>query len=433
MGKNSISSIFMKLSKTSLWFILIVIVLGMIAGTLSGKESGLWGLSFYSIYEFIGQLFIQALMLVSIPLIISSVMTGIAKIAQDNSFKRIISKVFATFFVLNLCALFVGVLITFVFQKNLQTSANLLLAAKGGQMAQTALTPAAMNFSFSQFLLQIIPSNLIEAFYNMRIIGLVFFSLLFGYVMTKIEPKASEVLQNFWKGVFQTMIGITELILKFLPLGVFCLVAKQFAATGLETLGFLGIFFFISSLGLFTYMFLVLPCLLFFVAKVHPLLHFKAMLPAIVTAFSTTSTSATLPVTIDCLENRAKVSAKLSHVIPPLGASLNMAATVLFSFIAVAFIATAYGLPASLYTYSIIGFLSLFLSMGVAGIPSGCLVIVMIILKTINLPPESIALIIALDRFLDMFRTTTNVFTGSCSTVIVAKLENEKGILAGKE
>ncbi len=422
----------MKIKKTSLWFILVVIVLGMAAGSLSGTTRGLWGLSFYSVYEFIGQLFIQALMLVSIPLIISSVMTGIAKIAQDNSFKRIITKVFATFFALNLLALLVGILMTLLFQKSLTESANLLLQAKGGSLTAPPLSSSAMDFNFSQFLLQIIPSNLVEAFYHMRIIGLVFFSLLFGYVMTKIEKKASEVLQNFWKGVFQTMIGITEIILTFLPLGVFCLVAKQFAATGLETLGFLGRFFFIASLGLFSYMFIVLPLCLLFVAKVHPLRHFKAMLPAIVTAFSTTSTSATLPVTIDCLENRAKVSAKLSHVIPPLGASLNMAATVLFSFIAVAFIAKTYGIPASLYTYSIIAFLSLFLSMGVAGIPSGCLVIVMIILKTINLPPESIALIIALDRFLDMFRTTTNVFTGSCSTILVARLEKEEGILEEK-
>jgi proton glutamate symport protein len=423
----------MQKKKSSLWFLFVVILLGMIAGNFSKVDRGLFGISFYSIYEFFGQLFIQALMLVSIPLIVSSVMTGIAKIAQDHSFKRIIVKVFLTFFTLNFFALLVAIFTTLFFENTLQTSAKLIMEAKRGLLAQAAPIPSVgLNFSFTQFLLQIIPSNLIEAFYNMRIIGLVFFSLLFGYAMTQIEGKSSQILQSFWQGVFQTMIRITEILLKFLPLGVFCLVAKQFAATGLETLQFLGIFFLISTLALFFYMFIVLPLLLFFVAKVNPLLHFKAMLPAIVTAFSTTSTSATLPVTIDCLENRAKVSAKLSHVIPPLGASLNMPATVLFSFIAVVFISSAYGISSSLHTYFIVGFLSLFLSMGVAGIPSGCLVIVMVLLKTLNLPPESIALIIALDRFLDMFRTTTNVFTGSCSTILVARLEKEEGILPNK-
>ncbi len=420
----------MKIKKPSIWFILIVILLGILAGIFSGTEHGIYGITFFSIYDLLGKLFIQALMLVSIPLIISSVMTGIAKIAKEHSFKRIISKIFVTFLSLNFLSLLIGILMTILFQKDLQASAKLIVETKQQMISHpTVLAHAAVNFNFSDFVLQLIPSNLVEAFYNVHVIGLVFFSLLFGYAMTKIENRPSEVLQNFWKGVFQTMIGITDIVLKFLPIGVFCLVAKQFASTGLETLGILGWFFFITVVGLLSYMLVVLPLILLVVAKVHPIRHFKAMLPALVTAFSTTSTSATLPVTIDCLENRAKVSPTLSHVIPPLGSSLNMAATSLFSFIAVVFISATYGIPASFQTYLIIAFLSLFLSMGVAGIPSGCLVIVMVILKSIDLPPESIALIIALDRFLDMLRTTTNVFTGSCSTVIVAKLEGEEGIL----
>lgn len=415
---------------SSLWVILIVIVVAMVAGKFSGTTAGVFGITFYSLYDLIGQLFIQALMLVSLPLIISSVLTGIAQIAKDHSFKRIIAKVFATFLSLNFIALLVAILITFLFRKELQTSAAAIYASKG-ELLSKAPALNAVHFNFSQFILQIIPSNLIEAFYNMKVLGLIFFSLLFGYAMTKIEGKAAEVLQNFWKGIFQTMLGITELILKFLPLGVFCLVAKQFAATGFETLEFLGLFFGVASLGLAFYVFIALPLVLFFIARVSPKRHFQAMFPALVTAFSTTSTSATLPVTIDCLETRAKVSAKLSQLIPPLAASLNMAATVLFSFLSIVFITGAFGIPMTFHMLLIISFLSFFLAMGVAGVPSGCLVIVMIILKSLDLPPESIGLIIALDRFLDMMRTTTNVFTGSCSTVIVARLEKEKGILPG--
>jgi proton glutamate symport protein len=414
---------------SSLWIILIAIVLAMVAGKFSGTHTAIFGITLYSLYDLIGQLFIQALMLVSLPLIISSVLTGIAQIAKDHSFKRIIAKVFATFLSINFLALLVAVLITILFKKELQASASAIYASKSDLMSQAPSVANGMNFNFFQFFLQIIPPNLVEAFYNVKVLGLIFFSLLFGYAMTKIEGKPFEVLQNFWKGIFQTMIGMTELILKFLPLGVFCLVAKQFASTGFETLEFLGLFFGVATLALASFVFIVLPLILFFVAGVSPRRHFKAMFPALITAFSTSSTSATLPVTIDCLEKRAKVSPKLSQLIPPLGASLNMSATVLFSFLAVVFIAGAFGIALNFHTLLIIGFLSFFLSMGVAGIPSGCLVIVMIILKSLNLPPESIALIIALDRFLDMMRTTTNVFTGSCSTIIVARLEKEKGIL----
>jgi Na+/H+-dicarboxylate symporter len=176
-------------------------------------------------------------------------------------------------------------------------------------------------------------------------------------------------------------------------------------------------------------MFVALPLLLKYIAKVSPSRHFKAMMPAIVTAFSTSSSSASLPITIDCVEKRAGVSNRVCSLVVPLGTSINMAGSALYECVAAMFIAQAYGIEMSIYSQFFVVVLTLVTSMGVAGIPSGSLVAIMIILKVIGLPLEGIGLFVAVDRLLDMCRTTVNVFSDSCCAVLVAKSEGEKNVL----
>ncbi|HSW73361.1 MAG TPA: dicarboxylate/amino acid:cation symporter, partial [Chlamydiales bacterium] len=256
--------------------------------------------------------------------------------------------------------------------------------------------------------------------------GLIFFSMLFGYALSKIESHPASVLVGFWQGIFQTMIKIAELILKFLPIGVFCLVARELAQTGYSSLFSLVKFFVAALAGLAVFMFIGLPLLLKFVAGVKPMRHFKAMAPALITAFSTSSSSATLPVTIECVEKRAGVSNRITSLVVPLGTSINMSGSALYECVAVLFIAQAYGLHPSFLTQLIVVILSLFTSIGVAGVPSASLVAILIILKTIGLPAEGIGLFLAVDRLLDMARTTVNVFSDSCCAVLVAATEGEK-------
>jgi proton glutamate symport protein len=210
-----------------------------------------------------------------------------------------------------------------------------------------------------------------------------------------------------------------------LPLGVFALVAKTVAAIGLESITSVGYFFFTVLLGLTVYMFIALPILLKFIAKVSPIAHIKAMAPALITAFSTTSSAATLPVTLECVEKKIGVSNRIASFMLPLGSSVNLAGSSLQVIVAVFTIAQIYGLDLSFSTQIVVFTMTLLLSFGMAGIPSASLISIMLILTTIGFPADGVGLILAVERILDMFRTTVNVFSNSCCAVLVARSEGE--------
>jgi Na+/H+-dicarboxylate symporter len=189
------------------------------------------------------------------------------------------------------------------------------------------------------------------------------------------------------------------------------------------------LFFLTVLLALATHMFLTLPLMLKFLARVNPLRHFRAMAPALLTAFSTSSSSATLPITMDCVEKNAGVSNKTSSFVLPLGATVNMDGTALYECVAALFIAQAYGLELSFATQFLIVITALLTSIGVAGIPSASLVAIGIILGAVGLPLEGIGMILVVDRVLDMCRTSVNVFSDSCGAVMIARSEGEEGIL----
>jgi len=192
------------------------------------------------------------------------------------------------------------------------------------------------------------------------------------------------------------------------------------------------VFFTAVILALALHMLVFLPLVLKFVARVNPMLHFKAMMPALLTAFSTSSSSATLPLTLDCVERRAGVSNRISGFTLPLGATVNMDGTALYECVAAMFIAQAYGLQLDIVTQFTIVLIALLTSIGVAGIPSASLVAITIILGAIGLPLEAIGLILVVDRVLDMCRTSVNVFSDSCAAVTIARLEGEDGVLQEK-
>jgi Na+/H+-dicarboxylate symporter len=418
------------------WKVLTAIILGVIAGCLSGKTAAIFDLTFYSVYDLIGKLFINALMLIVVPLVASSVITGIAKIGNDSAFGRLGFKIFGFYIGTSLLAILVGLFFVNVFSPGVAFKASgeaqtvMMMPADAQELQQGLQSDIAMQNSLSVFnvILQVIPSNIVDAFHG-QMLGMIFFCLLFGYGMSKIEAGPLSILVGFWQGIFQTMLKITDLVMKFLPLGVFCLVAKSFATSGLSPLKSLGWFFITVILALSTFMFVALPILLKVVGKVKPKLHFKAMMPALITAFSTSSSSATLPVTIECVEQRAGVSNRICSLVVPLGTSINMSGSALYECVAAMFIAQVYGIDLSITTQFAVVLLALVTSIGIAGIPSASIVAILVILKAIGLPAEGIGLLFAVDRILDMCRTTVNVFSDSCCAVLVAKSEGEKGVL----
>ena len=201
------------------------------------------------------------------------------------------------------------------------------------------------------------------------------------------------------------------------------------ATTGLEAFKPLALFFFTVLGALILHFVVVMPLILSLLGRVNPVRHYRAMAPALLTAFSTSSSSATLPLTMECVEKNAGVSNRTSSFVLPLGATINMDGTALYECVAAMFIAQAYGIELSFATQFTVVLVALLTSIGVAGIPSASLVAISIILATIGLPAEAIGLILAVDRILDMCRTTVNVFSDSCGAVVIARTEGEENIL----
>lgn len=419
--------------KKSPWIVLIAIVLGMFIGTFLGEDTAIFGITFYSAFDLLGKMFLNALTLIVVPLVSSSIISGIARIGGEESFKRIGAKMFIFYIGTSLIAILIGLFMVNLFAPGVGHDGlqGLSQSSDLGKLSDTINTDITANIV--NVIMQIVPSNVLNAFSHGEMLGLIFFSLIFGFAVSKIDSHHSALIIGVSKGIFESMIVFTHLIMKVLPFGVFCLVAREFAVTGFKSLLPLLYFFLTALLALILYTFVALPLLLKVIAKVKPIRHFKAMSPALITAFSTSSSSASLPVTIDCVEKRAGVSNKICSLVVPLGTSINMAGSALYECVAAMFIAQVYGIEITYVTQFVVVLLALVTSIGVAGVPSASLVVIIVILKSIGLPAEGIGMILAVDRILDMCRTTVNVFSDSCCAILVAATEGEKNILTKDE
>lgn len=413
------------------WQILIALVLAVIVGTLTGTDGSLFGITFYSVYQFVGSLFLNALKMLIVPLIVSSIIVGIAGIGSSNALGRLGGKTLLYYMSTSLMAILIGLVMVNMIAPGIIDGepAKDLIGLTGNVDEIKGKVEGKGAGDVVDVFLRMVPTNIVSAAANGQMLGLIFFSLLFGFFLTKIQEAYAESLYNFWQGIYEVMMLITEWVMKFAPIGVFALVAKVVATTGLDAFKPLALFFITVVLALAAHFFVVMPILLRIIGRVNPWRHYRAMLPALLTAFSTSSSSATLPMTIECVEKNAGVSNKTSSFVLPLGATINMDGTALYECVAAIFIAQAYGIELSFATQFTIVMVALLTSIGVAGIPSASLVAISIILAAIGLPIEAIGLILAVDRVLDMCRTTVNVFSDSCGAVVVARTEGEQDIL----
>lgn len=416
------------------WQILIALVLAVFTGLAVGTDGGILGLAFVDVFAFVGSLFLNALKMLIVPLIVSSIIVGIAGIG-GGKVGRLGGKTLLYYATTSLIAILIGLTLVNLTQPGIVDGAPArdvigLSADTGSVMEKVAGRDAS---DVVDVFLRMVPTNVVQAAADGQMLGLIFFSLLFGYFMTRLDNTHQvDTLRGFWEGVFAVMMRITDLIMKFAPIGVFALVAKIVATTGLAAFEPLAVFFLTVLAALAVHFLVTMPLILKFVAGVSPMRHYRAMAPALLTAFSTSSSSATLPVTMECVEKNAGVSNRTTSFVLPLGATVNMDGTALYECVAAIFIAQAYGLELSFATQFTVVTLALLTSIGVAGIPAASLVAISVILAAIGLPAEGIGLILAVDRVLDMARTTVNVFSDSCGAVVIARLEGEQGILEGK-
>jgi Na+/H+-dicarboxylate symporter len=421
------------------WQILIAIALAVLIGALTGKDAGVFGVTFHSIFDFFGTLFLNALKMIIVPLIVASIITGVAGVGGASGLGRLGGKTILYYLMTTVLAILTGLILV-----NLITP-----GVVGGQpvneifgLTQEQVQATTQNVtghdvgSLAGVFLSMLPPNIIKAAADGQMLGLIIFSILFGYFLTKISEDYAEAQYNFWQGLFEIMLGITDLIIKFAPIGVFALVAKVVAELDtssdewVKAVSALGQFAATVLLALLFHLLVTLPLILRFVARVNPWRHYQAMAPALLTAFSTASSSGTLPLTLECVEKNAGVSNRTSSFVLPLGATVNMDGTALYECVAVIFIAQAFNIDLTFVQQLLIVIVALLTSIGVAGIPAASLVAIVIIAKVVGIPEEGIALILVVDRILDMCRTAVNVFSDSCGAVTVGRLEGEEGILA---
>lgn len=406
--------------------VFISIVLAIIAGWITGTDQAFFGVPYLKMYNLIGQLFLNALYLVAVPLVTASIILGTVRMGSESSFGLLGLKTFGFYFLSSSLAVLVGIIGFFFIFFEFATDSMASSIVTGNTISAVNIQPPGDLFdTITQIFLRLVPSNILAAASQGQMLGLICFSILFGFFLSKIEGPSASVILHFWEGIFQIMMNMTHLIMRALPIGVFGLVAKVIATTGLELIASSAWYFLTAVASLFVYSFVVIPMLLIFIVGINPILYFRAMFPALFTAFSTSSSAATLPVTMECVEKGVGVSNRICSFSIPLGTSLNMSGGALCMTVASLFIAASYGIPLTANHVSLIGMMALLTSMGIAGIPSASLISVALILNTIGVPAEGIGLIIAVDRILDMFRTTVNVLGNATCTVLIAHSEGE--------
>jgi Na+/H+-dicarboxylate symporter len=276
---------------------------------------------------------------------------------------------------------------------------------------------------------RMIPENVVEAFSdNGKMLALIFVSLLTGFGILFIGADARASLLGFFRGLNELMLLVTSWIMFTAPIGVFGLVAETVSLTGLEAFGLLAKYFCVVLAALLLHLLVVLPLILKFIGHVNPWRHFAAMRNALLTAFSTASSSATLPVTMRCVNKNAGASNRVTSFVLPLGATINMDGTALYECVAVMFIAQVMGMDLAFTQQFLVVALALLTSIGVAGVPSASLVAILIIVNNVGIPNAEavIGFLLAVDRILDMSRTAVNVFSDSCGAVVVARSEGEE-------
>ncbi|MEN8005617.1 MAG: dicarboxylate/amino acid:cation symporter, partial [Candidatus Krumholzibacteriota bacterium] len=277
---------------------------------------------------------------------------------------------------------------------------------------------------------RMVPENPVAAAAAGQMLPLIFFCLLFGLAVTTLPEEKRRTQLGFWETLFAAMMKITGWVIATAPVGIFGLMAKITATSGFEAFAPLARYGLTVLGALFLHAVVILPVLVRIIGNVAPQRHARVMAPALLTAFSTRSSSATLPLTMDRIENGAGVSNRVTSFVLPLGATINMDGTALYECVAAMFIAQAYGVELGILSQVLVVLTALLASIGAAGIPAAGLVMISVILEAVGLPLEGLALILAIDPVLDMFRTSVNVWSDSCGAVVVARTEGESEVLA---
>jgi proton glutamate symport protein len=390
------------------WQIFIAMVLGLLSGALLP--------AFTLDIGFLGDIFLKLLKFVIIPLITFSLASGVASIGNLRGVGRIGAKTFLYYGLTTACAIVIGLVLVNVIHPG--RGVALPLQAAPEHVLQGKTTVGAI-------LLGLIPDNPLAAMASSNYLQVIFFALAVGAFLTLLEGERRRVWVTFVDGGFELFMKMTSAIIRLAPIGVFALLGRTIAEVGLGVLKPLAWYMLTVALALVLQAFVVLPLLVRLLARRPAGAYARAFSPALLTAFSTASSNATLPLSMECAEERAGISNRIASFVLPLGATINMNGTALYEAIAALFIAQVYGIGLTLGQQLIVLLTALLAGVGSAGIPMAGLVMMAIVLRSVGLPLEGIGYIIGVDRILDMARTTVNVWGDMVGCAVVGHSEGE--------
>jgi len=370
----------------------------------------------------VADIFMRLLKMLIVPLILTSIVSGVTTISGGKEFGRLGLKTLAYYMTTSLLAIFGGLTMVNLFQPG--TGAEL-----GLQVPDSFA--AGQGRSFTDVIQNMVPPNVFEAFSsNGNMLQVIVFALIFGFFIGRTPAPHGPRVKDLFQSLFEVMMRVAEGVLKLVPYGVFALVTKVVGETGLEIFKPLAFFMAIVFGTLLLHAAVVLPLFLWIAGRISPLQWFKAMSPALMTAFTTSSSSMTLPVSMESCEKRGKVSNKITSFVLPLGATINMDGTALYECVGVIFLSQYYASHSAVFELTLgmqffVVVTALLASVGAAGIPSAGLVLKATILKALGLPDDGVLLLLAIDRPLDMMRTAVNVWSDSCGAALIAKTEGD--------
>jgi Na+/H+-dicarboxylate symporter len=383
--------------------------LGILFGWLIGEP-------IVPVAEPMQDLFLRLLRMAILPLVITSIVSAVIQVGSSKGLGKISLRTITYYLTTSVLAILTGQVLVNVFKPGKGAKIGLLETPEG---------IGVVDQGFGDLLLNIIPENPFEAMANGDVLPVIFFSLLFGFFVTQLKIDQRNLLGNVFQAAFEAMMKLTSFVIWTAPIGVFGIIAGIVARTGFDAFASLGKFFLVVIAGLSVHFFITLPLILKYVGKMSPAKHFRGMLSALLTGFSTCSTIVTLPLTLKAVTEVSGASKKAAGFVLPIGATINMDGTALYECVATIFIAQVYGFDLGLAQQGIIVITAVLASIGAASIPMSGFVMLTIILNAVGLPLEGVALILAVDRILDMFRTTVNVYSDSVGAVVISRLEGD--------
>ena len=406
--------------------LLFAIVSGIVAGTILG---GTWPEAGHSV-AFLGELFLKALFVLVVPLVMSSIIVGVTSLGDVRRLGPLGGRAVLYFMTTTGIAVVIGLVLVLLIQPGTPGGAE-----SAGDMTTVSERlqdkPDSVPELLRTILTGLIPKNLFSAMANADVLPLIIFSLVFGGILTTVGERGRLVIQVV-EGVNEAIMAMVHLLMWFAPVGIGGLIAGRLGEAGGFS-GFwpqlvqLGAYAGTVILGLLIHGLIVIPLLLHFVGKQNVFTYARNIGTALTTAFSTSSSSATLPLTMEAVIEENKVSPRTARFVLPLGATINMDGTALYEAVAAVFIAQSYGIELGFAQTVIIVLTATLAAVGAAGIPEAGLVTMVIVLKSVNLPIEGIALILVIDWFLDRCRTTVNVWGDAAGSAVIDRLENRSG------